>query len=51
MSHDKFKWAAPNHILIDDFTKNTVPWDNEGGIAILHTDANKTIEKLEEIGV
>jgi len=51
MSHDKFKWAAPNHILIDDFTKNTIPWDNEGGIAILHTDTNKTIEKLEEIGV
>ena len=51
MSHDKDNWAAPNHILIDDFTKNTVPWDNEGGIAILHTDADKTIEKLEEIGV
>ena len=51
MSHDKFKWAAANHILIDDFTKNTVPWENEGGIAILHTDANKTIKKLEELGV
>ena len=51
MSHDKFKWAAANHILIDDFTKNTVPWDNEGGISILHTDASKTIEKLEEIGL
>jgi len=51
MSHDKFKWAAPNHILIDDFTKNTIPWDNEGGIAILHTDADKTIKKLEELGL
>jgi len=51
MSHDKFKWAAPNHILIDDFTKNTVPWEKEGGIAILHTDTNKTIEKLEELGL
>jgi|TARA_R110002126_G_scaffold684_11_gene4235 hypothetical protein len=51
MSHDKFKWAAANHILIDDFTKNTVPWDNEGGISILHTDTSKTIEKLEEIGL
>jgi len=51
MSHDKFKWAAANHILIDDFTKNTVPWNNEGGISILHTDTSKTIEKLEEIGL
>ena len=51
MSHDKFKWAAPSHILIDDFTKNTVPWDNNGGIAILHTDADKTIKKLEELSL
>lgn len=49
MSHDKFKWAAPNHILIDDFTKNTVPWEDAGGIAILHTESNKTIEKLKEL--
>jgi len=51
MSHDKFKWAAAKHILIDDFTKNTIPWEKEGGIAILHTDANKTIEKLAKLGI
>jgi len=53
MSHKKYKWSAPNHILIDDFTKNTIPWEDpkRGGIAILHTDTNKTIEKLKEIGV
>ena len=51
MSHDKFKWAASSHILIDDFTKNTIPWEKEGGIAILHTDAGITIKKLEELGL
>ena len=57
MSHNKFKWAAPNRILIDDFTKNTGPWKDpkKGGhkdaIAILHTDADKTIKKLEELGL
>ena len=51
MSHDKFKWAAPNHILIDDFTKNTIPWEEAGGIAILHTDSEVTIKKLEEHGL
>ena len=53
MSHDKFKWAAPNHILIDDFTKNTIPWEDpkRGGIAILHTNADDTIEQLEELDI
>ena len=51
MSHDKFKWAAGNHILIDDFTKNTIPWKDAGGIAILHTDAAITIKKLEDLGI
>ena len=51
MSHDKFKWAAPNHILIDDFTKNTIPWESAGGIAILHTAADITIKKLEDLGI
>jgi 5'-nucleotidase len=49
MSHDKFKWSASNNILIDDFTKNTIPWQEAGGIAILHTDAGITIKKLEEL--
>jgi len=51
MSHDKFNWSASNHILIDDFTKNTVPWEKEGGIAILHTDVGITIKKLEDLGI
>jgi len=51
MSHDKFKWARSNHILIDDFTKNTIPWEEAGGIAILHTATAPTIKKLKELGL
>ena len=39
-----------NNILIDDFTKNTIPWEEKDGIAILHTDVNKTIQKLKDLG-
>ena len=50
MSHDKFKWSGPKKILIDDFTRNTIPWEQKGGIAILHTDVNKTVQKLKDLG-
>tara|TARA_R110000824_G_scaffold153926_8_gene325756 strand:+ start:4362 stop:5000 length:639 start_codon:yes stop_codon:yes gene_type:complete len=52
MSHEKYNWAkedGKSNVLIDDFTSNTVPWEDHGGIAILHTDTNKTIQELEEI--
>ena len=40
--------GTPN-ILIDDFEKYTIPWESAGGIAILHTSADETIAKLEEM--
>ena len=46
---EKYKYATPNALLIDDFTKNTVPFEERGGKAILHTDAQKTIGELEVI--
>ena len=52
MSHKKYKWATTNgkpNILIDDFTTNTIPWKDSGGIAILHTNTNKTIKELKEL--
>jgi 5'(3')-deoxyribonucleotidase len=52
MSQDKYRWAVTNgkpNILIDDFKKNTIPWEEKGGIAILHTDTSETIYKLEEL--
>ena len=53
MSHDKDEWANKSSILIDDFTKNTIPWANKKGIAILHVDEEmeNTIARLEELGV
>jgi hypothetical protein len=50
-SPEKAKLAKPNHILIDDRTKSTIPWEKAGGIAIQHTDAASTIAKLKELGL
>ena len=52
MHHDKHTRAITNgkpSILIDDFSKNTISWEDAGGIAILHTNTAKTIQELEEI--
>ena len=52
---DKSKYAIDSqgrpNVLIDDFGKNTVPWDEAGGIAIKHDpyDAEPTINALESI--
>lgn len=45
---NKYVFASPNTILIDDRTKNTIPWDEQGGIAILHKNSMETIERLKE---
>jgi hypothetical protein len=47
----KSEHAAHNHILIDDRTKSIGPWREAGGIGILHTSAQDTIEKLAQLGV
>lgn len=49
MSHEKYNWAGPTNILIDDFSINTLPWEENGGIAILHTSTNNTIASLQEL--
>jgi len=56
MSREKYNWANKNSILIDDWTKNTVPWaeeENGNGIAILHKDDDleKTLSRLQELGL
>ena len=45
-------WAQNNGkpcVLIDDFTTYTEKWEENGGIAILHTSISDTIEKLDEL--
>jgi hypothetical protein len=44
----KAKFAAPNHILIDDMEKNITAWEAAGGIGILHKNATDTINTLKE---
>ena len=48
-SKNKKKYAAPNHVLIDDRKDNIEGWESEGGIGILHTSAEDTITKLLHI--
>lgn len=38
---------APGDILIDDFEKNTVAWEDGGGVAILHRDFETTRAELD----
>ena len=47
---DKRKFAAPNHILIDDRKSNIDDWRAEGGIGILHTSTADTIKQLKKLG-
>lgn len=47
----KKKYAAPNHILIDDRMKAIGPWREAGGIGILHTSAEDTISQLKLLGL
>ena len=47
----KQKYAAPNHILIDDKPSNIEEWRSQGGIGILHTSATNTISQLKELGL
>ena len=53
MSREKYQWANKNSILIDDFTKNTIPWEEHGGIALLYKDSEieKTLLELQELGL
>ena len=43
---NKSIYAPDGNILIDDYTKNTVPWDAAGGHAILHTSTKQTLSDL-----
>lgn len=48
-TQDKHKFAHPNRILIDDRTKYTIPFESNGGVAILHKNPGDSMQKLENI--
>ena len=52
MSHDKYRWALTDgkpNVLIDDFKRNIDPWNDAGGIGILHTSVESTVAELEKL--
>lgn len=40
---------GPNDVLIDDFTVNINPWNEAGGIGILHRSVPVSIMKLQQL--
>ena len=48
-SYKKEEYATPTSILIDDRSKNIIPWKASGGIGIPHISAIDTIGKLKKI--
>jgi cytidyltransferase-like protein len=47
----KQEFASPNAILIDDRADNIQRWKDAGGVGILHTSAENTINELEKLGL
>jgi hypothetical protein len=50
-SRDKPRWSGPGHVLVDDRKSLREPWEAKGGVFILHVDAERTIEKLQALGL
>lgn len=49
LSKDKPVYCQKGDILIDDYPSNIRAWEKAGGIGILHTDAQSTIQQLQTI--
>jgi hypothetical protein len=49
LSNDKYQYAEPSAILIDDNEGNIGAWKEAGGMGILHTGADNSIRLLQEI--
>jgi len=50
-SFNKQKYSGVDRILIDDRDSNIEQWISKGGIGILHTSTEDTIEQLKNIGL
>jgi predicted kinase len=50
-ARDKRKFAAANHILIDDYKRNIDQWVESGGIGIWHRDNVTTFAELRKYGI
>ena len=50
-SYNKRKFAAPNHILIDDRESNIQQWRDAGGIGILYKSAEQVNAELDKLSL
>jgi hypothetical protein len=50
-ARDKKKHSKENRILVDDKEKAIKPWEEAGGIGILHTSSANTIKELKKLGL
>lgn len=48
---NKQEYSGKNKILIDDRADNINEWNTKGGIGILFTSTNQTINELKELGL
>lgn len=48
---NKKEFASPVSILIDDLSSNVEQWIEAGGIGILHTSTETTIQELKKLGM
>jgi len=51
LAHDKYKFASPNHILIDDMEENIEKWNTAGGIGIVFKSTGQVIAELQALGI
>ena len=51
IENDKYKYAEPDAILIDDMEKNVEAWKEAGGIGILHKSAPQTEREIIELAL
>ena len=48
---EKYQYATPTSILIDDRQSNIAQWNQVGGIGIFHTSTQNTIKEVQKLGL
>jgi len=51
LSRNKRSFCQPGDVLVDDLEKYRHLWEEAGGIFVLHTSAESSIEQLRSLGV
>ncbi len=51
MARNKSLFMKPGDVIVDDFTKYKDPWEEKGGIFVVHTSAKNSIEQLQKLGI